>query len=337
MQLVFWVTTDCNLRCNYCYEGQNKMKKYMSVKTAVQAIQYFMDIYKQTNDSELQIRFHGGEPLLNTKAITAVQEYVNMAINRDNVIYSITTNGCVYSKQSMYILKNCMDEINISIDGPEEINDQYRKDSLGRGTYTRIIKTAKCLKKFVDIKSLNIRITYNSNTVGRLAESIIHFIELGFTEVLPTEDVFDSGWSEEKFVILQEQLKIVQKYIESTDARVHVGGLDLSYFKKRGQCDGGINNFHIYPDGNIYPCTYVVNEDMFCLGNVFQGIKQDKVNKLKAIYSNKNKDCIGCTYYEYCPSTRCKLVNWKLTGSYFEPNGIICAAEQVRLRLGKLI
>lgn len=337
MQLVFWVTTDCNLRCSYCYEGQTKKKEYMNSKTAICAIDYFLTLYRQTDDSELMVRFHGGEPLLNTDVILAIQEHINASVERNNVFYSITTNGCVFSKKAMHILENCMDEINISIDGMKEINDKYRKDSHGKGSYEQAIRTANHLKNHLDIHSINIRITYNSSTVEHLAESIIHFISLGFTEILPAEDLFDAGWSAEKILTLKEQLNIVKCYISTIKEKLHIGGLEPFHFKKRGLCNGGISNFHICPNGNIYPCTYVVNEDEFCLGNVFQGIDFQRVQKLRLLYSCLNKICLGCTYYDFCPSTRCKLVNWKLTGNCFEPSGVMCAAEQAKLKINNLI
>lgn len=35
---VFWLTTDCNMKCIYCYEGNEKKKMYMNEETIDKAI-----------------------------------------------------------------------------------------------------------------------------------------------------------------------------------------------------------------------------------------------------------------------------------------------------------
>lgn len=335
MQLVFWVTNDCNLNCTYCYEGQFKEKKYMSLDVAMHAVNLFLEYYNQINDSELIIRFHGGEPLLNCKAILYIQNMVSKNL-KGELSYGITTNGCTQTEDAFNVLKS-MDEINISIDGCKEINDLYRKDRNGKGTYDRVIKTVNWLKQNVDPSVVNIRMTYNSITVNTLAESILHFADIGCKSILPAPDLFDSGWNSDKINILEEQLNKVKNTIAAKNLEINISGLDRNDFKLRGLCSGGTKSFHINSCGNIYPCTYVVNEKDFCIGNIYAGIDYDKIAKLEKMYTTPNSCCEGCTYYRYCIATRCKLVNWKLTRSLFTPCGAFCAIEKCKLRVNNII
>lgn len=39
---VFWLTTDCNMKCIYCYEGTEKSKLYMSDKIANDSIEFLI-------------------------------------------------------------------------------------------------------------------------------------------------------------------------------------------------------------------------------------------------------------------------------------------------------
>lgn len=34
MQFTIWLTTECNMRCSYCYEGQNKINLTMNINRA---------------------------------------------------------------------------------------------------------------------------------------------------------------------------------------------------------------------------------------------------------------------------------------------------------------
>lgn len=66
---VFWLTTDCNMKCIYCYEGNEKKKMYMNEETIDKAIEFLMTRAKELKDKRMNIEFHGGEPLLAYKSM----------------------------------------------------------------------------------------------------------------------------------------------------------------------------------------------------------------------------------------------------------------------------
>lgn len=84
-QLVFEVTDSCNLNCSYCgvshlYEGfDNRNGKYLLFKKARVIIDYLFSIRDNSPGTNypLTISFYGGEPLVNTKFIRQVIEYLN--------------------------------------------------------------------------------------------------------------------------------------------------------------------------------------------------------------------------------------------------------------------
>lgn len=41
-----WVTTKCNMRCSYCYEGNDKDSHFMDKKTADETIKFVIENYK---------------------------------------------------------------------------------------------------------------------------------------------------------------------------------------------------------------------------------------------------------------------------------------------------
>lgn len=48
---VFWLTTDCNMKCIYCYEGNEKKKMYMNEETIDKAIEFLMTRAKELKDN----------------------------------------------------------------------------------------------------------------------------------------------------------------------------------------------------------------------------------------------------------------------------------------------
>ena len=67
------VTQNCNLRCKYCFENalenyENRQK--MDFETAKKAVDVFLDLLEKNGKSEGNIRFFGGEPLLDFSLMT---------------------------------------------------------------------------------------------------------------------------------------------------------------------------------------------------------------------------------------------------------------------------
>ena len=55
MSATFWITTNCNLNCKYCYEGEDKLNKSMSKGFINKAIEFTLDYFEKTNEEELII------------------------------------------------------------------------------------------------------------------------------------------------------------------------------------------------------------------------------------------------------------------------------------------
>lgn len=79
------LTSNCNLKCTYCFEDRDNCKvdsvklklndEEMKYSTAIDAIEYFKDIAIRNNDNMLQINFFGGEPLLKFNIIKDIVKY----------------------------------------------------------------------------------------------------------------------------------------------------------------------------------------------------------------------------------------------------------------------
>ncbi|WP_347915830.1 4Fe-4S cluster-binding domain-containing protein [Clostridium saudiense] len=69
MDFTIWVTRRCNLSCKYCYEGNNKLAASMDIKTADKTIEFICKTIKKV-DENINVIFHGGEPLLEYGAVS---------------------------------------------------------------------------------------------------------------------------------------------------------------------------------------------------------------------------------------------------------------------------
>ena len=66
-----WVTTNCNFSCKYCYEGENKKNDILQKETVDNLILHIKNELSENED--IIVEFHGGEPLLNFELIKYFQ------------------------------------------------------------------------------------------------------------------------------------------------------------------------------------------------------------------------------------------------------------------------
>lgn len=330
MLVGIWVTTGCNLRCKYCYEGVDKEYDNMSMAVADKAIEFIKKIYNKEDQRPLVVEFHGGEPLLNYPLI----QYLVTMIEREfpKHLLGITTNGTLLTKERItYLSEKMTYGFSLSIDGKKETNDKNKIDYNGKGTYHKVIEIIpELLKEKQDVRA---RMTYTPETVGELSENIIYLIKCGFKNIVSAADFFSQEWSmKEMEILLQEMEKIRQYHKKNADElkEVRISILE-DRFKTKGCCLGGKENFHILPNGDIYPCSYGVGEAEFLIGNVMNGgLIESQIKKLMEINLSPVHKCQGCSDYAACLCTRCKIFNKVLQGDFFQPVPVICAIEHTK-------
>lgn len=334
MLVGLWVTTSCNLKCTYCYEGVDKKHLIMDLTSAMQAVNFIKAHFEALEDDTLIIQFHGGEPLINMKIIKYVVDAFHSYFtgNEGKVLFGITTNAVLLDEETtQYFVKNMTYDFSISIDGDRETHDLYRRTIGGDGTYDMVIKNALMALQYT--KDIRVRMTVNTNTVHRLYENIKHLIELGFRKIVSGPDYFDD-WNDDSKKVLLEQMVLVRKMMMEHglyEKDFYVSILEDTFFKKT-PCTGGKTSIHIHPDGSVYPCSYGVGEEEYCIGNIFDKppINPNKLNRLCSIAVTDNEECKGCSNYECCIGTRCKIIYHVMTGNYNIVKASICAIENVK-------
>ena len=137
---------------------------------------------------------------------------------------------------------------------------------------------------------------------------------------------------------LLEQMKKIRSYYQEKITQENPIRISLleDRFKTKGICQGGKSNFHILPNGDIYPCSYGVGEKELLIGSVVKGsLVEENIQKLEQINISPIHKCQGCTVYSACVSSRCKIFNKVLQGNFFEPVPVICAIEHVKQKFWK--
>lgn len=322
-----WVTLYCNYCCSYCYETSDKPNMYMSPDTADSVVGYVLENAEKENCNAIWLNFHGGEPTLNKDIVKRIIDRISEEKPDIKLHTSMTTN-CSSLADDMY---DYITELTVSIDGVREAHDKNRLNHSGKGTFDVSMKNAlRYLEEYGS--KLRLRTVIAPNNVSYVSEGIRYLYELGFRIIVPGVDEFSEEWTDELFDELYEQLCIVKEFRRGCDEDTIIGILDDT-IKEKGKCYVGCDGTNISVDGRLYPCTYVVGESEFCIGDVFSGIDEEAVKRIDCINMKEVEACKGCNYYKYCNSPRCLIVNRKLTGDFYTPSAIVCAEENLKLRL----
>jgi uncharacterized protein len=214
------VTDDCNLTCPYCFTNQSP--NYMTLDTAKKVIDqvyenFFIKMkiltYQKMPEKICIIHFFGGEPLLcYDSIIVPLIEYCKTEKN-DIFIFKITTNGTLLDdeKINFFLLNNV--EIFLSIDGNKETQNFNRpcKDQTSSSFDLINNNLEYLLERFPDI---TFRSTIYAPTVHNLFNNYKFAKEKGFKRYLAIPDRITDLWTEEKKLILKNEInKIYQYYI----------------------------------------------------------------------------------------------------------------------------
>lgn len=144
----------CNLACEYCYylEKKNIYKDSHPDRRFVMSddmLERFIKMYIESQ-SMPQILFcwHGGETLMRPlsfyKKVIELQKRYGRGLTIDN---SIQTNGTLLTDEWCRFFKDNNWLVGVSIDGPQEFHDEYRRNNMGAPSFQKVMRGINLLKK----------------------------------------------------------------------------------------------------------------------------------------------------------------------------------------------
>lgn len=263
-RVTFLVTTDCNLRCVYCYASAGERRVTIPFEVCKEAVDLVVKNAKTLNVADCHIAFHGGgEPTTAFPLIREVVQYAKEQAERNGIqsSFSIVTNGILSDKQVVWLAAN-MNGISVSLDGPRDIQNRQRPLKNGRGSFDLVFRT---IKRF---ESLGvhpfIRATITSESVSRMREISRFFCENFETSEFQLEPVAvcgrctTTGYREptvEEFVMGVEQA--IEEAARFGKKAVCSAALETFPNLLEAYCGVAAPNFAITPEGIVTACYEV--------------------------------------------------------------------------------
>lgn len=145
------VGASCNLRCKYCYYLE-KSHLYRNAPARVMSdelLERFVQEYIQAQTmSQVLFTWHGGEPLMRPlsfyRKAVALQKKYAFGRQIDN---TIQTNGTLLTDEWCEFFKEHNWLVGISIDGPQEFHDEYRRTASDKPSWQKVMRGIRLLRK----------------------------------------------------------------------------------------------------------------------------------------------------------------------------------------------
>ncbi|MBB6371357.1 radical SAM protein [Chryseobacterium shigense] len=156
--LVVKVASRCNINCTYCYmynhadQSYLVQPKFMSKSTVEALKEKIKNHCLSHNLNSFFVVLHGGEPLLSSVKDLAFFLETLHSLHEDgiNIIFAMQTNGMLISKQHCELFNKYNVGVGISLDGDKEVNDMYRIDKKGNGTFERVKQGINVAKEHME-------------------------------------------------------------------------------------------------------------------------------------------------------------------------------------------
>lgn len=325
----------CNLACRYCYYTEksklytNNPRHIMSEELLERFTRQYIEM--QTTPSVL-FTWHGGETMMRPisfykKALELQKKYAKGRII-DN---AIQTNGTLITDEWAKFFKDHKFLVGVSIDGPQEFHDEYRKSRTGRPSWYQVMQGIKILNRHqVEWNAMAVVNHYN----GSYPLDFYHFFkEIGcryiqFTPVVerfyrhpdgrmlasPIEggtaqltdfSVEPEQWGDFLCTLFDEWVRndVGTYFIQMFDSTL-AGWMKLppSVCTLAETCGhAGVMEFN----GDVYTCDHFVFPE-FKLGNIYEQPLFEMMNSQEQIQFGQNKQqlltrhCRECDYLFAC-------------------------------------
>ncbi len=158
----------CNLACDYCYylEKANLYSNSSKHVMSDELLEKFIEEYINSQTTpHVMFTWHGGETLMRPisfykKAMEIQHKYAN-GRHIENCIQTngtlITAEWCKFFKENNWL-------VGVSIDGPQEFHDEYRKNKQGRPSFVSVMKGIHLLNQYkVEWNALAVVNDYNAD------------------------------------------------------------------------------------------------------------------------------------------------------------------------------
>lgn len=177
-QLFFVPNYSCNFACSYCYqEGYEPVKQVLNTDI-IDA--FFTYVKQEFTGKQKYITVFGGEPLLPGENQRNLLAHFIKKSNEAKLDLAFVTNGYTLTEYIDLLKTARIREIQITLDGTQEIHDNRRYMHGKQPTFTKIVAGIDaCIQAKMNV---NLRMVVDKENINNIADLSKFAIEKGWTK-----------------------------------------------------------------------------------------------------------------------------------------------------------
>jgi uncharacterized protein len=317
--LVKPASADCNLRCTYCFYLE-KCALYPESrvhKMSDEVSERLISSYMKTPQPVYAFGWQGGEPTLMgldffRRVVRLQQSYGRPGCSVSN---GLQTNGTLLSDEMAAFFSEYNFLLGISLDGPEQVHDVYRRNSSGEGSHRSVLRGIRTLRR--NRTEFNILTLVSSANVRRGREVYKYLKDEGFFfhQYIPCVEWDPAGsplpWAIDGKDWGRFLLDIFACWypgdVKSLSVRHFDSIINFLVYGRHNVCFMGGNctqYFLVEHTGDVYPCDFFAREDLR-LGNVgthtWKALLESSIyRRFGAAKSRWAEECGDCEFLPFC-------------------------------------
>lgn len=340
--LVKPVAADCNLECSYCFYrpvnkhfGGDSLRHRMSEDILETLIKDFLSYRFDIS----VLCWQGGEPTLAGLPFfeKVIELEMKHGVRGQRIGNAFQTNGLLINDDWARLLSEYRFLVGLSLDGPEDIHNEYRKSKGGKGSFNKVMEAVEFMRRWKASFSI---LTVVSKANERRAKDVYRFFKkmkfkefqfIPCIEINPaTGKIADYSASPQGYAKFLKEL--YHEWINDNPSSVRirtfdffslaVQGASVDYCPFQNRCGSYLVVEH---NGDVFPCDFFVKSE-WNLGNIteqslasfFVLPKQQDFSHYK---DKRDEKCRQCSWeglcYGGCPKEWLTYVGKTATRSYY--------------------
>lgn len=336
-------SASCNLHCKYCYYLEKQFlydeqgRRTMSDTLLERFVEQYINAQTMP---QVMFTWHGGEPLMRPLSFyKKAMEYQKKYANGRRIDNVIQTNGTLLTDEWCEFLAQNHWLVGISIDGPQDFHDEYRRTQTKKPSWLKVMNGIKLLNKHgVEWNAMAVVNDFNADyplefynffkhigcqylQLSPIVERTVHhadgrhLADINDAEDAPLADfsVTPQQWGDFLIAVFDEWVKkdVGKFYVETFDCILaNWCGKDPGICIYGRECGhAGVMEYN----GDVYSCDHFVFPE-YKLGNIqdhtliemLYGEKQNDFSRLK--HASLPRQCRECKFefacHGECPKNR---------------------------------
>lgn len=318
------ITHICNLTCKHCCQSSHPgfVEQRRTVDQTAAIMQKFHDV------GTMEWRFTGGEP---TSCPDLIDE-IRIAKDDLGMAVMLNTNGCWNPTMMSAIPKSGVDEIIVSLEGSEAVNDRRRTQGVHRQIMAVFDQIDQHNRDDPEHKiRVTINMTVSRDNAGEL-EYIIrlaaqHGYTVNFVPLRPfgrtVTDLQGDILSTEEFMKFSEQVQRLREDPQIRDSGIRIIHRNMDLFSpdypdksslpypfNYSECGALSTGMGLCPDGRINACSFLISDPDFVGPNLLDvSVAEAWLDpKMEHFRQARKLGCIGCRFYMRQCEGKCRAM-----------------------------